>query len=88
MTIANKINDLAAESLMPPLSTRRDLAVTIGQQLANEKPGTRRMELLNRLFARLSPADKLRCQSEIAQCKAAKRGLLLAVTAGDLGWSY
>lgn len=79
------LNDAADPEITPP---KPPFPIVLARQLANEKPGTRRMELLNRLFARLSPADKLRCQAEIAQCKAAKRGLLLAVTAGDLGWSY
>lgn len=79
------LKDATDLDLHPPAAP---FPIVLARQLANEKPGTRRMELLNRLFARLSPADKLRCQAEIAQCKAAKRGLLLAVTAGDLGWSY
>jgi hypothetical protein len=56
-------------------SARRPLPVALAQSMATTKLGNaERMELLNRLYRTLSPADKLRCMDELAWCRLAKRG--------------
>jgi hypothetical protein len=59
---------------------RRPLPVALAQSMATTKLGNRdRMELLNRLYRTLSPADKLRCMDELAWCRLAKRGGVEAI---------
>lgn len=63
------------KNCLPP----RARPVLLAHQFAAAKPTEQgRMELLNRLFNTLSPADKMRCRDELAWCKLAKRGNLEA----------
>ena len=61
-------------------SLLRDAAVlplwaALARGMATCKLGnTERMELLNRLYRTLSPADQLRCKDELTWCRRAKRG--------------
>lgn len=55
------------------------LPIELARQIVAEKPGTYRLEVMNRLFSRLSPSDQLACRSEMEQCRMAKRGLVQAV---------
>ena len=60
----------------PPL---RELPIALGQVLATTKLGNEaRQVTLHRLFKALKPADQLRCQIELMNCKRAMRGETLA----------
>ena len=59
----------------------RPLPIALAQQLVLCRPGDPRLPLLNGLFRDLSPADKLRCQGELYECRRARRALLLAKVA-------
>lgn len=52
----------------------RPLPMALAHCFATTKLGNaKRMELLNRVYLQLSPADQLRCKGELRLCRAAKR---------------
>ena len=59
----------------------RPLPIALAQQLALTRPKDPRLALLNSIYMDLSPADKLRCQGELYECRRARRALLLAQVA-------
>lgn len=65
-------------SLLAQAPAARDLPIALAHCLASAKPGTERMELLNRLFIGLEFQSKMRCQAELTMCRRAIRGELRA----------
>jgi hypothetical protein len=59
---------LAYESVqdMPP---PRELPVALAHCLVKAKPGTDRMELLNRIFCGLCTPRAIQCRAELARCR-------------------
>lgn len=64
------------------VKARRPIWMALAHEIVRAKIGTPRMELLNRIYIRLQQADKTRCQAELAECKAARRGQRLAQVYG------
>lgn len=60
-------------------SQPRPLWQALAHLMANTPATDQRWDSLQRLFRALNPADKIRCQDELAQCRKAKRGELKAV---------
>lgn len=66
-------------SLLAQCPPARELPVAIAHCLASAKPGTARMELLNRLYLAMEFKDRMVCNVELTLCRMAKRGELKAV---------
>ncbi len=61
------------------VATYRPFAIALGQAIANTKvTDYKRMEMMLRHYKALRPADKMRCLTEMDQCKLARRGELEA----------
>jgi hypothetical protein len=57
----------------------RELPVALAHELTRAKLADQnRQELLGRIFNTMRPVDQFKCRFELAQCRAAKRGELLA----------
>ena len=54
----------------------RVLPDALARALANEKPGSLRVTVLNALYNRMSPADQLRCKAEVHHIREARRAIL------------
>lgn len=52
----------------------RPLPVALAHCMIRAKPGTERMELLNKLFRSTLPAAQMFTRVEMAECRAAIRG--------------
>lgn len=52
----------------------RSLPVALAHVMSARKPGDATLERLNATYARLTPADQLRCRIELLECRAARRG--------------
>lgn len=48
----------------------------LARELANEKPDSLRVVVLNALYNRMSPADQLRCKAELHRIRTARRAVL------------
>lgn len=58
---------------------RRELPIALAHELARAKVcDQHRQEVLGRIYRALAPVDQFRCRFELTQCRAAKRGELLA----------
>lgn len=51
----------------------RALPDALAREITKAKPNSLRMVTLNSLYARLSPADKLKCQAEMHAIREARR---------------
>lgn len=57
----------------------RPLPIALAHALARAKVSDQhRQDVLGRLFRALPPVDQFRCRAELMDCRAAKRGELLA----------
>ena len=56
------------------LQQPRPLYIALAHRMARQKPGSYEAELSARVFALLSPGDKLRCRAEMHKCRMAIRG--------------
>lgn len=57
----------------------RPLAIALAHELARVKISDQpRQEVLGRIYRSLTPADQFKCRFELAQCRQARRGELLA----------
>lgn len=52
----------------------RSLPVALAHALHARRPGADDLPRLNATYARLAPADQLRCRIELLECRAARRG--------------
>lgn len=54
----------------------RELPLALAHAFAVPRPFSdqARLDLLNRVFSTMSPADQLRCRAEFLECREAKRG--------------
>lgn len=52
----------------------RALPIALAHRMVRQKPGTTEAEVCARIFASLSPGDKLRCRAEMHKCQMAMRG--------------
>lgn len=60
-------------------ASHRPLPVALAHELARTKVSDQeRHAMLGRIYRALPPAAQFRCRFELAQCRAAKRGELLA----------
>ncbi len=60
----------------------RDLPIALAHCLAACKPGAARLDVLNRIYNRLSFAEAFRCRNELLECRWAKQqGKIAAVKA-------
>jgi hypothetical protein len=57
----------------------RPLPIALAHELARVKVSDQhRQEVLGRIFRALAPGDQFKCRFELMQCRAARRGELLA----------
>jgi len=63
---------------------QRPLPVALAHEFAALKWGKegKRLDMLNRIYLELSPADRMRCRIELAQCRRAKMGEVRAEVVG------
>jgi hypothetical protein len=63
------------------LNERRPLGIALAHTMVVCKPGRDigRLLILNRLFAGSKPLVQVQCRGELARCRAAVRGELLAM---------
>lgn len=52
----------------------RELPIALAHYAVRRKPGEPGALIANKLFARLTPADQLRCRWELHECREARRG--------------
>lgn len=63
-------------SLLAQAAPPRDLPIALAHCLVAAKPGTPRMEALNRLYLALDFQNRMVCNVEFRLCQMAKRGEL------------